>query len=30
MDQHLMQLIKDDVITREAAYEKAINKQIFT
>jgi len=25
-----MQLIKDDVITREAAYEKAINKQIFT
>jgi len=25
-----MQLIKDDVITREAAYEKAINKKIFT
>jgi twitching motility protein PilT len=29
MDQHLMQLVKDDVITKEAAYEKAINKQLF-
>ena len=29
MDQHLMQLIKDDVITKEAAYEKAIDKKLF-
>jgi twitching motility protein PilT len=30
MDQHLMQLIKDDKITQEAAYEKAINKGLFS
>jgi len=29
MDQHLMQLIEDNRITREAAYEKAIDKQLF-
>lgn len=29
MDQHLMQLIKEDKITREAAYEKAIDKKLF-
>ncbi|MBF0225404.1 MAG: type IV pilus twitching motility protein PilT [Desulfobacterales bacterium] len=29
MDQHLLQLIKDDLITQEAAYEKAIDKNIF-
>ncbi len=30
MDNHLTQLIKEDKITREAAYEKAINKNLFT
>lgn len=30
MDQHLMQLIEDNRITREAAYEKAIDKQLFS
>ena len=29
MDQHLMQLIKEDKITPEAAYEKAIDKNVF-
>ena len=29
MDQHLMQLIKNNVITPQAAYEKAIDKNIF-
>jgi twitching motility protein PilT len=29
MDQHLMQLVKDNQISREAAYEKAIDKQLF-
>jgi twitching motility protein PilT len=29
MDQHLMQLIKDGIITKEAAYEKAIDKKLF-
>ncbi len=29
MDQHLMQLIKDDRITPQAAYEKAIDKNVF-
>jgi len=29
MDQHLMQLLQEHKITKEAAYEKAINKQIF-
>lgn len=29
MDQHLMQLIKEDKITPEAAYEKAIDKNLF-
>jgi len=29
MDQHLMQLIDNDKITAEAAYEKAIDKNIF-
>ena len=29
MDQHLMQLIKEGEITREAAYEKAIDKNLF-
>jgi len=29
MDQHLMQLIQDDKITAEAAYEKAIDKNVF-
>ena len=29
MDQHLMQLIKEDRITAHAAYEKAIDKKIF-
>ena len=29
MDQHLMQLIKENEITREAAYEKAIDKNLF-
>ncbi|MCP4717144.1 MAG: type IV pilus twitching motility protein PilT [Deltaproteobacteria bacterium] len=29
MDQHLMQLVKDDKITTEAAYEKAIDKNVF-
>jgi twitching motility protein PilT len=29
MDQHLMQLIKDEIITKEAAYEKAIDKKLF-
>jgi twitching motility protein PilT len=29
MDQHLMQLIDDDMITAEAAYEKAIDKNVF-
>ena len=29
MDQHLMQLIKEDRITKEAAYEKAIDKKLF-
>ena len=29
MDQHLMQLIKEGEITREAAYEKAIDKTLF-
>jgi len=30
MDQHLLQLIKDDKITPEAAYEKAIDKKAFS
>lgn len=30
MDQHLTQLINEDKITREAAYEKAIDKKLFT
>ncbi len=30
MDHHLMQLIEEDKITREAAYEKAIDKKLFT
>ncbi len=29
MDQHLMRLVKEDIITPEAAYEKAIDKKIF-
>ncbi len=29
MDQHLMQFVKDDKITKEAAYEKAIDKNLF-
>ncbi len=29
MDQHLMQLIKEDKITPQAAYEKAIEKNLF-
>ena len=29
MDQHLMQLIKEDRITKEAAYEKAMDKKLF-
>jgi twitching motility protein PilT len=29
MDQHLMQLIKEDKITPQAAYEKAVEKNIF-
>jgi twitching motility protein PilT len=29
MDQHLMQLIKSDMITPQAAFEKAIDKNIF-
>ena len=29
MDQHLMQLVNEEKITREAAYEKAINKKLF-
>lgn len=29
MDQHLMQLIEKEIISREAAYEKAINKKLF-
>ena len=29
MDQHLMQLIKSDTITPQAAFEKAIDKNIF-
>ncbi len=29
MDQHLMQLVKEDRITPQAAYEKAIDKTIF-
>jgi twitching motility protein PilT len=29
MDQHLMQLIKNDTITPQAAYERAIDKNIF-
>ncbi|MDH4317876.1 MAG: type IV pili twitching motility protein PilT, partial [Desulfobulbaceae bacterium] len=29
MDSHLMQLIKDDRITPQAAYEKAIEKSVF-
>ena len=29
MDQHLAQLVGDERITREAAYEKAINKSLF-
>jgi twitching motility protein PilT len=29
MDQHLTQLVNEKKITREAAYEKAINKQLF-
>ncbi len=29
MDQHLMQLIREKRITREAAYEKAIDKSLF-
>jgi twitching motility protein PilT len=30
MDQHLMQLIKEDKITQEAAHEKAIDKKLFS
>jgi twitching motility protein PilT len=29
MDSHLSQLIKENLITREAAYEKAIDKSLF-
>jgi twitching motility protein PilT len=29
MDQHLKQLIDEDKITPEAAYEKAIDKNVF-
>ena len=29
MDQHLTQLVKEEKISREAAYEKAINKKLF-
>jgi twitching motility protein PilT len=29
MDQHLKQLIEEGEITREAAYEKAIDKNLF-
>ncbi len=29
MDQHLKQLIKEERITRKAAYEKAIDKRLF-
>ena len=29
MDNHLMQLIDNDKITAEAAYEKAIDKNVF-
>jgi twitching motility protein PilT len=29
MDQHLKQLIADGKITKEAAYEKAIDKSLF-
>ncbi len=29
MDQHLMKLIRDGTITREAAYEKAVKKTLF-
>jgi twitching motility protein PilT len=29
MDQHLMQLIKEGIITKESAYEKAIDKKLF-
>ncbi|BBO83720.1 twitching motility protein PilT [Desulfosarcina ovata subsp. sediminis] len=29
MDQHLAQLVEEEKITREAAYEKAINKKLF-
>jgi twitching motility protein PilT len=29
MDQHLAQLVKEEKISREAAYEKAINKKLF-
>jgi len=29
MDQHLMKLIKDEMITPESAYEKAIDKNLF-
>lgn len=30
MDQHLAKLVRDDAITREAAYEKAIDKSLFS
>ena len=30
MDQHLLQLIEEDKITKEAAYEKAIDKNLFS
>jgi twitching motility protein PilT len=29
MDSHLMQLIRENKITNEAAYEKAIDKSLF-
>ena len=29
MDQHLMQLVQEEKISRQAAYEKAINKSLF-
>lgn len=30
MDQHLLRLVKEDIITREAAYEKAHDKKLFS
>lgn len=30
MDQHLKQLVQEERITREAAYEKAMDKSLFS